>query len=324
LLGVSDPAEKELVGVLERVGAAEGPALARQVLLSLGEGRTPALDAVLLRVLEPRIDDAALRDAVLSGLGGRELDAVLHLAGLAAWSDERPERHGRPELLEALASCIVREGRSAAIERLLYLIPTRPPAQRWQAAAICRGVLAARPKGPDGAPTYVQLADEPAGYERLAAGGEPARAVADALAWPGKAGVELPFVRALTDDERARFDRGRALFGAACAQCHQASGLGEDGKAPALRWSRFVLGDATRLARVVRHGLVGPLEVDGALWNGEMPAWSSSDADLAALLTYVRREWGHGADPVTPADVAAALAPVADRLQPFTAPELGD
>jgi mono/diheme cytochrome c family protein len=89
-----------------------------------------------------------------------------------------------------------------------------------------------------------------------------------------------------------------------------------------LRWSPTVLGDAGRLARIVRFGLVGEIEVGGEVWNGEMPAWPASDADLACVLTYARRAWGHGAEPVTPNRVAAAIAEAGDRARPYTAEEV--
>jgi putative membrane-bound dehydrogenase-like protein len=324
LLGVSDPVEHALVAALERAAAAGDGVLARQVVLSLGEGRAPEPDDALLRVLAPRVDDALLRSAAVSGLGGRELDAVLRVAARPEWVGDAP---GRAELVATLAACVARRGMEEDVERLLLLATTRPPAAEWQAAALLRGVLAARPNGPDGAPTYLPLAVEPAAFERLAAlrgdtAGPLGRAVADALAWPGKTGVDRPQVRPLTAAERERFERGRALFAATCAPCHQASGLGEGGKAPPLRWSPTVLGDAGRLARIVRFGLVGEIEVGGEVWNGEMPAWPASDADLACVLTYARRAWGHGAEPVTPNRVAAAIAEAGDRARPYTAEEV--
>ena len=43
----------------------------------------------------------------------------------------------------------------------------------------------------------------------------------------------------------------------------------------------------------------GPLVIDGERWDLEMPALVAEESDIAAVLTYVRREWGHGADPIT-------------------------
>ena len=65
-----------------------------------------------------------------------------------------------------------------------------------------------------------------------------------------------------------------------------------------------------------------PLERDGEAWDLDMPALPLGDDDLAALLTYVRREWGHGADPVEPATVASERAATLGREDPWTVAEL--
>jgi hypothetical protein len=50
-----------------------------------------------------------------------------------------------------------------------------------------------------------------------------------------------------------------------------------------------------------------------------MPAWNGSDEEVAAVLTYLRREWGHEAEPATLAAVAQARADSAARGRPWTA-----
>ena len=55
-----------------------------------------------------------------------------------------------------------------------------------------------------------------------------------------------------------------------------------------------------------------------------MPAWVAGDEDASALFTYLRREWGHGADPVSPETVASVRASTADRADPWTVEELGN
>ena len=123
---------------------------------------------------------------------------------------------------------------------------------------------------------------------------EDLRSLHDAILWPGRPGFEAEEIRPLSKEEQTRFELGRALYASTCASCHQSSGLGDPGKAPPLRSSRFVLGDEERLVKIVSQGLVGPLVIDGEPWDAEMPAWVADDVDLAALLTYLRREWGHG------------------------------
>jgi mono/diheme cytochrome c family protein/glucose/arabinose dehydrogenase len=315
---------QELVDAVKALGLGGPPRLARQVLFSLGEGRRAATDVALLEVLAPRTGDPLMRSAALSGLGGRELDLLLRLSELPLWLEEQ---EGRGPLMRDLALCVAREGRADRFERLLHLAATRPPPAEWQAEALLEGVLAARPLGPDGRPAYIDLASEPLAYPLLleqggARAGPAAHALAQALAWPGKPGVERPQVRPLTETERARFERGRELYSAVCAQCHQPSGLGQEGKAPALRGAALVLGDAGRLTRVVRYGLAGPLADGEARPELEMPAWTAGAEDLACVLTYLRREWGHGAEPVEPALAAAVLTAVGARSLPYTLAEL--
>jgi len=55
-----------------------------------------------------------------------------------------------------------------------------------------------------------------------------------------------------------------------------------------------------------------------------MPPWKSlNDADLSAVLTYVRSSFGNTADAVTPAEVAAQRAATASRTTMWTAREIG-
>ena len=68
----------------------------------------------------------------------------------------------------------------------------------------------------------------------------------------------------------------------------------------------------------------GPVELDGERWDMEMPALVAGDQDVAAVMTYIRREWGHGAEPVTPARIASVRAETAERGTPWTVDELQD
>lgn len=102
---------------------------------------------------------------------------------------------------------------------------------------------------------------------------------------------------------------GQALYGQYCASCHQANGQGLAGAFPPLAGSRVVTGDAAYLARVVLFGLQGPITVRGQNYDGNMPAFGSlSDAQVAAILTYVRSAWGNAAGAVSAATVQAERA----------------
>lgn len=99
---------------------------------------------------------------------------------------------------------------------------------------------------------------------------------------------------------------GKQLFGAKCAACHQASGLGVSGVFPPLAGAEWVLGSEKVLVSILLHGVQGELEVKGNKYNGVMPAFGAlADAELAAVLSYIRSDWGNQAPPISTATVAA-------------------
>lgn len=98
----------------------------------------------------------------------------------------------------------------------------------------------------------------------------------------------------------------QSLFNDNCSACHQTSGKGVKGAFPALAGDAFVQGDAAPLTATVLAGRAG------------MPAFKDdlNDADLSAILTYVRTAWGNTGKPVTAADVAAARAKLKSAKKP--------
>ena len=77
--------------------------------------------------------------------------------------------------------------------------------------------------------------------------------------------------------------------------------------------------------RIVLHGLSGRVTVKGQTYNGAMPAWADvlSDAEIAAVLTYVRSAFGNSAEAVTADKVAQERAATTGRTAPWTVGELG-
>ena len=102
--------------------------------------------------------------------------------------------------------------------------------------------------------------------------------------------------------------QGKAVYAQNCLTCHLADGLGVDGMNPPLAKTDYVLGDKTRLTKVLLNGLQG-VEIDGEKYRGVMPAQESlTDAQIAAVLTYVRNSFGNKASAVTVAEVKAVRA----------------
>jgi mono/diheme cytochrome c family protein len=112
-----------------------------------------------------------------------------------------------------------------------------------------------------------------------------------------------------------------------CAVCHLTTGLGVPGAFPPLAGSEWATAASPAIAiRVVLHGLQGPLSVKAQRFNGTMPAYGTgqvmSDAEVAAVLTYVRSAWGNTAAAVTAEDVARERAATASRTTPWSASDL--
>ena len=97
---------------------------------------------------------------------------------------------------------------------------------------------------------------------------------------------------------------------------------------PPLLNSEWVLEDEVRLSLIILHGMEGPLEVSGKLYDAPeilpvMPSHSTmDDASIAAILTYIRNEWGNQAEPVSPRLVGATRHQTQGRVFPWTAEEL--
>jgi mono/diheme cytochrome c family protein len=99
---------------------------------------------------------------------------------------------------------------------------------------------------------------------------------------------------------------GKAVFAKNCSSCHQATGLGLPGTFPPLAKNAYVTGDPSKVIHTLLTGMTGSIKVNGASYNGAMPPWKGtlSNAEIAAVITYIRSSWGNKASAVTEAQVA--------------------
>jgi mono/diheme cytochrome c family protein len=137
--------------------------------------------------------------------------------------------------------------------------------------------------------------------------------VLDGMDWPGKprrAEIAVP----LTAAEQQRFDAGREIYGRLCVACHQPDGRGREGLAPALAGSPLVTGRAGITIRIVLHGKEGKAMMP--------PLGSLSDAEVAAVLTFVRRSFGHALSAVDVGLVREVRGSALGRERPWTEEEL--
>ena len=124
---------------------------------------------------------------------------------------------------------------------------------------------------------------------------------------PGAAGNEAALL----------YEAGRTAYNLTCAPCHQESGGGLVGLAPAMVASPWLQRSDEVLVNIVLHGKENPGR--GLV----MPPWRQlDDTQIAAILTYARREFGNDARAVSALRVKEVRAAGAGRERPWSDREL--
>jgi mono/diheme cytochrome c family protein len=115
----------------------------------------------------------------------------------------------------------------------------------------------------------------------------------------------------LSKKDAGLFRKGAEVFNREghCVTCHQANGKGlPDSGFPPLAGTDWATGDPDRLIKLTLKGLMGPIEVQGKTYPGQVPMtpfeFLLKDDELAAVLTYVRNSFGNKASPIQPSHVA--------------------
>lgn len=130
----------------------------------------------------------------------------------------------------------------------------------------------------------------------------------------------------------AIFDRGRILFSPNCAICHMENGVGNPGNGcPPLINSEWVKAEGpNRLIRLISKGSMGPIEVNGKSYNGTMlPVGDGLPGDeqakceqIAAIISYIRKNFGGISQIVTPEQVAKVREQIKGRTTSWSPQEL--
>lgn len=312
----------------------------RQLAASLGALPPSARLAPLAKMLEQYGSDPILVDAAISGCAGQEAAMLNQL--LAGTVSE--------DVIAMLAGAISKSRNPAATQKLLELAADAKR-EMTQRQALLRGVdfgLSPGGRGGGGRPatlgsgaggsaiTAIAFAGAGGGLGRgapvppLAFTREPAalkalladsanelatlaKRIAGRVTWPGKPDLP-PEVPKLNAEEEKRFAAGRELYNNVCAACHQPDGLGKEKIAPPLVQSQYVTGTAAVPVRILLAGKEGTV--------GLMPPPNLSDDQIAAVLTYIRREWGHTASPVSSAEVKEVRGMTASRKVPWNETDL--
>ncbi|WP_374759921.1 PVC-type heme-binding CxxCH protein [Fibrella rubiginis] len=114
----------------------------------------------------------------------------------------------------------------------------------------------------------------------------------------------------LKGEALALFNQGSQIYAKEgyCTTCHQTDGKGlSASQFPPLAGTNWVTGSEDRLIKLALKGLMGPIDVVGRTYPGQVPMTPFggllNDTEVAAVLTYVRNSFGNEASPISPAKV---------------------
>ena len=309
------PSNEWHAAIRELSSADPAPEVALQLLLTLGDLKLNDAERLQLMadILLPRVSDPLMRDATLSSLARKEA-AFIKLLLHHASEEEDPFL---AFLLESLSTATVRSRDQEQITWLLEQIETEPA---WVSRALWNGISVNAPLLASRPITLFQDFSQHSKSPRLK----------QLFAWPGHRPPprDASQARPLTKGEAGQFARGRQIYLTVCIACHGQDGHGMKMLAPPLAGSDWVNGGEQRLVRVMLHGLRGPLTVRGKHYDApaiqpEMPPLAVlNNGDIAAVLTYIRREWDNTADPVAERTVSRIRIETQGRTTPWTEAEL--
>lgn len=287
-----------------------------QAALSLGAIQTEASREALIALARERAGDEYMRSAAVNALAGHEVEAVATLLAEEGWPGDASGRAMMAELLDTA----LRSPNAVDVFDLFVRLAVVSPAR---AEAVLARIASAQ-KLSEQRPRTLSLSREPRGWTELVVAGsghlsEQAARSDQHLAWPGR---PEPEKAALTSNQRLLLARGAQVY-VYCQGCHGSDGAGMGSQYPPLAGSPRVMGPPELLARVLLHGFEGPIERAGVTYNDTMPpAPLGDDREFAAVMSYIRANFGNDADPVSPDLVAKVRADSRGRTRPWKPDEL--
>jgi len=102
---------------------------------------------------------------------------------------------------------------------------------------------------------------------------------------------------------------GKKVYTKYCLACHMADGGGVQNMNPPLINTSYVLGNQTKLIKIILNGMSEGVEIDGETYTNIMPPHNFlTDQEVADVLTYVRNSFGNKAAPIKVTEVKASRA----------------
>ena len=102
--------------------------------------------------------------------------------------------------------------------------------------------------------------------------------------------------------------QGEILYSNFCESCHMQDGSGLGAEIPPLAGADYVAQNQEKLACMIRHGIAGPLVVNGITYNQAMPGVEVlSDVEITNIINYVNQAWGNNLGTITLGEVRRQL-----------------
>jgi glucose/arabinose dehydrogenase/cytochrome c553 len=281
---------------------------------------------VLKTILEKFGEEPLIRDAVMSALENREFSLLTNLWDEEKWAKSSPDRE---IFLEMLTTSVIKKQDKTEIKKLVNLLENPENKEDWKTkialnslaiqAAENRnlGLLTYNTK-----PQLFQNEDLPLPANKV-------QMLKRIFEWPGHSPQSSEMLTVtLNENELKQFALGRQKYLASCAGCHGSDGAGVNRMGPPLTGSDWVTESEIRLSLIILHGMEGPIEIMGKKYDSPdilpvMPSHSTmDDASIAAILTYIRNEWGNQAPAVSGRTVSTTRHTSQGRVYPWNADEL--
>ena len=296
-----------------------------QISLSANVLNKDASLIILTGILRQMDTSALIRDAILSSLYHREFE-FFQLLMKTNWKEK--ESLSKEIFLEMLTTAMIRNRNSKELTELFSMIYSYE-SLKWYTSTILNAIAIQgfnskfNPVSLSSAPHI--LTNTPINYDSTKI-----KIISKMFAWPGhvvdKSSGSVTSLNEAIDPKQ--YALGRQHFLSSCAGCHGADGAGVNRFAPSLIGSDWVLGNEKRLSLLLLHGIEGPIEVNGKVYDAPeiLPVMPShailDDTEIAAIISYIRNEWGNRAAPVTGRLVGGARIMTQGRVMPWTAREL--
>ena len=154
-------------------------------------------------------------------------------------------------------------------------------------------------------------------------------AVAHLNGVPVKKEKEVAAKSSLKGDELKLFNMGKEIYAKEgyCTTCHQPDGKGLAASGfPPLTGTNWVTGSEDRLIKVALKGLLGPIEVVGKNYPGQVPMTPFGgllkDEEIAAVLTYVRNSFGNKGSAILPEKVKSVRVSTENKVDFYSPDQL--